>query len=77
MTIIERGTLAVDVERERRELSHTLLDEAAIIQAAKRLHVQEVVLVDRGGDYQALLIAVQGVQIESGQVHWSGMVFDV
>lgn len=72
LVIIEHSTLAVDVERERTEVSHTLLDEAAIIQAAKRLGVQEVVFVDRGGDYRAPLIAVRGVQIESDRVHWSG-----
>ena len=72
LSIIERSAIAVDIERERTEVAHTLLDEAAIIQAAKRLGVQEVVFVDRGGDYRAPMIAVRGVHIESGRVHWSG-----
>lgn len=72
LSIIEHSTLAVEVERERTEVAHTLLDEAAVIQAAKKLGVQEVVFVDRGGDYRAPLIAVRGVNIESSRVHWSG-----
>jgi hypothetical protein len=79
LSIIERSALAVEVERQRTEISqtrlevsHTLLDEAAIIQAAKKLGVQEVVFVDRGGDYRAPLIAVRGVHVESGRLHWSG-----
>ena len=54
LTIIEHSTLAVEVEKERTEVSHTLLDEAAIIQAAKKLGVQEVVFVDRGGTIEPL-----------------------
>jgi len=72
LSIVEHSTLAVEVERERTEVAHTLLDEAAVNQAAKRLGVQEVVFVDRGGDYRAPMITVRGVHIESGQVHWSG-----
>jgi hypothetical protein len=72
LSIIEHSTLAVEVERERTEVAHTLLDEATVIQAAKKLGVQEVVFVDRGGDYRAPMIAVRGVHIESGRVHWSG-----
>src|SRR5262245_17765204 len=72
LSIIERSTLAIDFEQERTELSHTLQDEAAILQAAKKVGVQEVVFVDRGGDYRAPMVAVRGVHIESGRVHWSG-----
>jgi hypothetical protein len=72
LSIIEHSTLAVEVERERTEVAHTLLDEATVIQAAKKLGIQEVVFVDRGGDYRAPMIAVRGVHIESGRVHWSG-----
>ena|SRR5215831_1313766 len=72
LSIIERSTLAVDFEQERTELSHTLQDEAAVLQAAKKFGVQEVVFVDREGDYRAPLIAVRGVHIQSGRVHWSG-----
>lgn len=72
LSIIEPSTLAVYAERERTEVAHTLLDEAEIIQAAKKLGVQEVVFVDRGGDYRAPMVAVRGVHIESGRVHWSG-----
>lgn len=72
LSIVEHSTLEIEVERERTEVAHTLLDEAAVIQAAKKLGVQEVVFVDRGGDYRAPMIAVRGVHIESGRIHWSG-----
>lgn len=72
LSVIERSALAVDVDRERTDVAHTLLDEAAILQSAKKLGVQEVVFVDRGGDYRAPMITVRGVRIESSQVHWSG-----
>src|SRR5215472_13523931 len=72
LSLVERSTLVIDVEKERSELSHTLQDEAAILQAAKKLGVQEVVFVDRGGDYRAPLISVRGVHVESGRIHWSG-----
>jgi len=72
LSLVERSTLVIDVAEERSELSHTLKDEAAILQAAKKLGVQEVVFVDRGGDYRAPLISVRGVHVESGRIHWSG-----
>ncbi len=72
LAIIERSTLAIDVDAENREVAHTLLDEAAILQAAKTHDAQEVVFVDRGGDYRAPMITVRGVHMESGRVHWSG-----
>jgi hypothetical protein len=72
LSIIERSTLAVDVDGENTELAHTLRDEAVILLAAKKHAVQEVVFIDRGGDYRAPLIAVRGVHIESGRIHWSG-----
>ena len=72
LSVIERSTLAVDADPQRTALAHTLLDEAAILQAAKKLGVQEVVFVDRGGDYRAPMVAVRGVHIESGRIHWSG-----
>jgi len=72
LSIVERSTLAIDVDKEAVDISHTLADETAIIQAAKKLGAQEVVFVDRGGDYRAPLISVRGVQIESNRVHWSG-----
>src|SRR5262249_8840730 len=79
LSSIARGARAVDVETEptegsptRLELSHTLQDEAAIPQAAKRLGAKEVGCVNREGDYRAPLIAVRGVHVESGRLHWSG-----
>ena len=72
LSVIESSTLVVDVDKERAELGHTLLDEAGILQSAKKLGVQEVVFVDRGGDYRAPMITVRGILIESGQIHWSG-----
>ena len=69
LSVVERSTLVIDVEEERTELSHTLKDEAAILQAAQKLGVQEVVFVDRGGDYRAPVISVRGVHIESGRIH--------
>jgi hypothetical protein len=64
--------LVADVDKERAELGHTLLDEAGILQSAKKLGVQEVVFVDRGGDYRAPMITIRGIVIESGLIHWSG-----
>ncbi len=72
LSVIERSTLAVDINPARTALAHTLLDEATILEAAKKLGVQEVVFVDNGGDYRAPMITVRGVQIESGRLHWSG-----
>lgn len=72
LTVIERSLLAGVLETENRDVTHTLKDEATIVQAAKTMGVQEVVFVDRGGDDQAPMVSVRGVQIESGRVHWSG-----
>ncbi len=72
LSVIESTTLVADVDKERAELGHTLLDDAGILQSAKKLGVQEVVFVNRGGDYRAPMITVRGVLIESGQIHWSG-----
>jgi hypothetical protein len=72
LSVIEPSTLAADVDREKTEVAYSLLDEAAILQSAKKLGVQEVVFVDRGGDYRAPMITVRGVVIESGLIHWSG-----
>lgn len=72
LSVIERSTLVIDLDAERTALAHTLADEAAILQAAKKLGIQEVVFVDKEGDYRAPLIMVRGIQLESGRVHWSG-----
>jgi hypothetical protein len=72
LSVLERSTLAIDIDAESTEVAHTLADEAAILQAAKKHAVQEVVFVDRGGDYRAPMVTVRGVQMESGRVHWSG-----
>jgi hypothetical protein len=72
LAIIEPSTVAGAVDRERTEVAHSLLDEAAILQTAQKLGVQEVVFVDSGGDYRAPMITVRGVLIESGRIHWSG-----
>lgn len=72
LSILERSTLAINVDSESTELAHTLLDEVAILRAAKKHGAQEVVFVDRGGDYRAPMITVRGVHMESGRIHWSG-----
>jgi hypothetical protein len=72
MSIIERSTLVIDVDIEGINSGHTLLDEVAILKAAKQHAVEEVVFVDRGGDYRAPMITVRGVHMETGRVHWSG-----
>ena len=72
LSIIERSTLAIDVDTDGTNVAHTLLDEAEILKAAKQHAVEEVVFVDRGGDYRAPMITVRGVRMESGRVHWSG-----
>lgn len=72
LSIIERSTLAIDVDSESTDVSHTFLDEVAVLQAAKKHGAQEVVFVDRGGDYRAPMITVRGVHMESGRIHWSG-----
>lgn len=53
-------------------MAHMLKDEAAIVQTAQKMGVQEVVFVDWGGDDRVPMISVRGVQAESGRVHWSG-----
>jgi hypothetical protein len=72
LAVTERSLLANTLEMENMDLAHTLKDEAAILQTAKKMGVQEVVFVDRGGDDRAPMISVRGVQTESGRVHWSG-----
>ncbi|WP_455389796.1 hypothetical protein [Petrachloros mirabilis] len=72
MSIIERSTLAIDVDIEGTNVAHTLLDEVAILKAAKQHAVEEVVFVDRGGDNRAPMITVRGVNMQSGRIHWSG-----
>ena len=78
LSVIERGTLAQDIGAEADELlrtinvGHTLKDEGIILQAAKKLNVQEVVFVDRSGEDRAPMVNVRGLRVETGEVHWSG-----
>jgi hypothetical protein len=72
LAVTERSLLASTLEMENLDQAHTLKDEAAILQTAKTMGVQEVVFVDRGGDDRAPMVSVRGVQAESGRVHWSG-----
>jgi hypothetical protein len=72
LAVTERSLLAAMPDIENTDLTHTLKDEVTILQTAKKLGVQEVVFVHRGGDDRAPMISVRGVQAESGRVHWSG-----
>lgn len=72
LAVIERSLLAAMPDIENIDLTHTLKDEVTIFQTAKKVGVQEVVFVDRGGDDRAPMISVRGVQTESGRVRWSG-----
>jgi hypothetical protein len=64
--------LYANLETDNLELTHTLKDEAAILQTAKKMGVQEVVFLDRGGDARAPMISVRGVEVPTGRVSWSG-----
>jgi hypothetical protein len=78
LIILERTALAQELDASTVEmlntldLSHTMKDEIAIIRAAKKLAVQEVVFVDKGGDTRSPMISVRGLSVESGHVHWTG-----
>lgn len=78
LSVIERSMIGAEVEAEAEEmvrtidLGHTLKDEAIVLRAAKKMNVQEVVFVDRGGDDRAPLVAVRGLAVDSGVVRWSG-----
>jgi len=61
LVVIERSLLADTLEMENLDLTHTLKDEATILQNAPKMGVREVVLVDRGGDGRAPMISVRGV----------------
>lgn len=79
LLVVERSSLVKDLETEAEELvrtidlSHTLKDEAIILKVARKVNVQEVVFIDRGGDDRAPLVTVRGVTVETGEVHWSGI----
>jgi hypothetical protein len=72
LVVTERSLLAGTLDMEHRDMTHTLTDEATMLQTAKTMGVQEVVFVDRGGDDRAPMVSVRGVQADSGRVHWSG-----
>ena len=71
-SVLERSLLYANLETDNLELTHTLKDEAAILQTAKKMGVQEVVFLDRGGDARAPMISVRGVEVPTGRVSWSG-----
>lgn len=72
LSVLERSLLYANLETDNLELTHTLKDEAAILQIAKKMEVQEVVFVDRGGDARAPMISVRGVEVQTGRISWSG-----
>lgn len=72
LSVLDRSLLYTNLETENVELMHTLKDEAVILQTAKKMDVQEVVFIDRGGDSRAPMISVRGVEVETGRVSWSG-----
>src|SRR5690349_12243007 len=49
LAVTERSFLASSLEMDNLDLAHTLKDEAEIVQTAKKMGVQEIVFVDRGG----------------------------
>ena len=71
-SVLERSLLYANLETDNLELTHTLKDEAAILQTAKKMGVQEVVFLDRGGDARAPMISVRGVEVPTGRISWSG-----
>src|SRR5262252_4844721 len=47
--VLDRSLLYTNLETDNPDLMHTLKDEATILQTAKKLDVQEVVFLNRGG----------------------------
>ncbi|MBS0182618.1 MAG: hypothetical protein JSS39_09470 [Nitrospira sp.] len=72
LSVLERSLLYANLETDNPELMHTLKDEATILQTAKKMGVQEVVFINRGGDARAPMISVRGVEVQTGRVSWSG-----
>lgn len=79
LSIVERSSLvqylgSEDAEGLIRTMdeSRTLKEEVAILQAARKAGVQEVVFADRTGDNRAPMVSVRGLRADSGQVYWSG-----
>ena len=73
LSVLERSLLYANLETDHLELTHTLKDEATILQIAKKMEgVQEVVFLDRGGDARAPMISVRGVDVQTGRISWSG-----
>lgn len=72
LSVLDRSLLYTNLETEHVELMHTLKDEAVILQTAKKMGVQEVVFINRGGDARAPMISVRGVDVQVGRISWSG-----
>lgn len=72
LAVLERSLLYTTLEGDKLELTHTLKDEATILQAAKNLGAQDVVFVHRGGDARAPMVSVRGVDVQKGWISWSG-----
>jgi hypothetical protein len=72
LSVIERSNLQLGLDAESIQLDHTLKDEAAVLRAAKKMGVAEVVFVDRAGDLRAPMVTVRGVNVETARVQWSG-----
>ena len=70
--ILERSLLYTNQETDHLELTHTLKDNATILETAKKMGAQEVVFINRGGDHRAPMISVRGVEVQTGRISWSG-----
>jgi hypothetical protein len=78
ISVIERSLLAQQLDPEAADLTrtidvtHTMQDEVVILRAGKKAGAEEIIFVERTGDYRAPMVLVRGLDLESGRVHWSG-----
>ena len=72
LAILERSRLQIDLDEHVIDLTRTLKDEAAVLQAGKELGVDVIVFVDSVGDLKTPMVAVRGVNVKTDDVLWSG-----
>ena len=75
----KRGLFTLDpasmgkvLEEKAVRWSHTYQDEMAVIEAAQKLEVRQVVFANRYGDHRAPSVSVRGVGVQNNQLLWIG-----
>lgn len=72
ISAVEQAKLRDVIDKQEVRWLYTLQDESVVLNAAKKLAVNEVVFLDQTGDVRSPMVTVRGVDVQTAHIQWSG-----